>query len=86
MAYCPFSFCASSSACLKSFLIECHVRLTVESEILKLASFGLARKAFLCYSLKYQPSGSNSVVECQLPKLDVAGSSPVSRSKKINSL
>src|SRR5262249_50359482 len=25
-------------------------------------------------------SGSNSVVECQLPKLDVAGSSPVSRS------
>ncbi len=25
--------------------------------------------------------GSNSVVECQLPKLDVAGSSPVSRSK-----
>ena len=27
-------------------------------------------------------SGSNSVVECQLPKLDVAGSIPVSRSKK----
>ena len=26
-------------------------------------------------------SGSNSVVECQLPKLDVAGSIPVSRSK-----
>ena len=26
--------------------------------------------------------GSNSVVECQLPKLDVAGSSPVSRSEK----
>ena len=25
-------------------------------------------------------SGSNSVVECQLPKLDVAGSIPVSRS------
>src|SRR5215831_16909301 len=25
-------------------------------------------------------SGSNSVVECQLPKLDVAGSTPVSRS------
>lgn len=24
--------------------------------------------------------GSNSMVECQLPKLDVAGSSPVSRS------
>jgi hypothetical protein len=29
--------------------------------------------------------GSNSVVECQLPKLDVAGSTPVSRSK-INNL
>ena len=27
-------------------------------------------------------SGSNSVVECQLPKLDVAGSNPVSRSIK----
>lgn len=27
-----------------------------------------------------QGCGSNSVVECQLPKLDVAGSSPVSRS------
>ncbi len=25
-------------------------------------------------------SGCNSVVECQLPKLDVAGSSPVARS------
>jgi hypothetical protein len=24
--------------------------------------------------------GSNSVVECQLPKLDVVGSSPISRS------
>ena len=29
---------------------------------------------------KFGPCGSNSVVECQLPKLDVAGSSPVSRS------
>ena len=28
-------------------------------------------------------SGSNSVVECQLPKLDVAGSNPVSRSKTL---
>ncbi len=26
------------------------------------------------------------MVECQLPKLDVAGSSPVSRSKKFNQL
>ena len=31
-------------------------------------------------------SGSNSVVECQLPKLDVAGSNPVSRSKNLKSL
>jgi hypothetical protein len=30
--------------------------------------------------LKTKASGSNSVVECQLPKLDVAGSTPVSRS------
>ena len=26
------------------------------------------------------------MVECQLPKLDVTGSSPVSRSKKINNI
>ena len=32
--------------------------------------------------LKKNISGSNSAVECQLPKLDVAGSIPVSRSKK----
>ena len=31
-------------------------------------------------------SGSNSAVECQLPKLDVAGSIPVSRSIEINNL
>jgi hypothetical protein len=27
------------------------------------------------------PSGRNSAVECQLPKLDVVGSSPIARSK-----
>ncbi len=35
-------------------------------------------------SMRYiqeKKSGSNSVVECQLPKLDVVGSSPISRSK-----
>jgi hypothetical protein len=31
-------------------------------------------------SAKSKERGSNSVVECQLPKLDVAGSNPVSRS------
>ncbi len=31
-------------------------------------------------SLEAKVSGSNSVVECQLPKLDVAGSTPVARS------
>ena len=31
----------------------------------------------------FDKGGSNSVVECQLPKLDVAGSSPVSRSNAI---
>ena len=30
--------------------------------------------------LELSSSGSNSAVECQLPKLDVAGSIPVSRS------
>ena len=29
-------------------------------------------------------SGRNSAVECQLPKLDVAGSTPVARSKLSN--
>ena len=33
--------------------------------------------------LRHTLSGSNSAVECQLPKLDVAGSIPVSRSKFI---
>lgn len=28
--------------------------------------------------------GRNSVVECKLPKLDVAGSTPVARSRLIN--
>ena len=31
-------------------------------------------------------SGRNSAVECQLPKLDVAGSTPVARSKIFNGL
>jgi hypothetical protein len=31
-------------------------------------------------------SGRNSAVECQLPKLDVAGSIPVARSNKISEL
>ena len=30
--------------------------------------------------MRRKKSGSNSAVECQLPKLDVAGSIPVSRS------
>lgn len=41
------------------------------------------RSAARCYnhSSCSKKSGSNSVVECQLPKLNVAGSIPVSRSK-----
>lgn len=31
-------------------------------------------------------SGRNSAVECQLPKLDVVGSSPIARSNKNNGL
>jgi len=34
----------------------------------------------------HEVGGSNSVVECQLPKLDVAGSTPVSRSNFFNDL
>jgi hypothetical protein len=34
----------------------------------------------LYFDMFVSTSGSNSVVECQLPKLDVAGSTPVSRS------
>jgi hypothetical protein len=33
--------------------------------------------------LTFQNCGCNSVVECQLPKLNVAGSSPVTRLIKI---
>jgi hypothetical protein len=35
---------------------------------------------FLLNNITTLVSGRNSVVECQLPKLDVAGSSPVARS------
>ena len=51
----------------------------------RLTHFDLAHKALSLIYLWRLLSGSNSVVECQLPKLDVAGSSPVSRSK-INNL
>ena len=40
----------------------------------------------LCYTDSDRTSGSNSAVECQLPKLDVAGSIPVSRSIFSNQL
>ena len=45
---------------------------------------GAMIKTSRCYTRRGKPllSGSNSVVECQLPKLDVAGSIPVSRSKR----
>jgi hypothetical protein len=51
-----------------------------ESQILRRGEFGLARDRLFLLYLRFQSSGSNSVVECQLPKLDVAGSNPVSRS------
>ena len=54
VAYCPFSFCASSSACLKSFLIECHVRPTVESGIPRLGDFGRARNRLILLYLRCQ--------------------------------
>ncbi len=51
-----------------------------ESDVLTLADFGLVDNSLFLLRLGRPPSGSNSVVECQLPKLDVAGSTPVSRS------
>ena len=33
-----------------------------------------------CYSKMFSTSGNNSVVECDLAKVEVAGSNPVSRS------
>jgi hypothetical protein len=39
---------------------------------------------FASFSLRLTPTcGINSAVECQLPKLKVAGSNPVSRSKEV---
>ena len=51
-----------------------------------LLDLGVAHKLLFVLGLIYRLSGSNSVVECQLPKLDVAGSSPVSRSNLFNNL
>ena len=34
----------------------------------------------ICYSGSFSASGNNSVVECDLAKVEVAGSNPVSRS------
>lgn len=45
-------------------------------------NMGGANTSVLFASLKL--CGCNSVVECQLPKLNVAGSSPVTRLQKIN--
>ena len=42
--------------------------------------FGPSSQVTALLYLGCRASGSNSVVECQLPKLDVAGSTPVSRS------
>ena len=39
---------------------------------------GLKMEASACLKL-YKRCGCNSVVECKLPKLDVAGSNPVAR-------
>ena len=38
----------------------------------------------VCYTVKLQPAGgNNSVVECDLAKVEVAGSNPVSRSIRL---
>ena len=48
--------------------------------IQSLCSSGVQNGMRFRTSLKQKRRGSNSAVECQLPKLDVAGSIPVSRS------
>ena len=55
-----------------------HIRFNLahEKSILALALYWV----FSYHGTRNLMCGSNSVVECQLPKLDVAGSSPVSRS------
>ena len=40
----------------------------------------LAQWMGLCYTSQTVPGGNNSVVECDLAKVEVAGSNPVSRS------
>ena len=48
--------------------------------------FGLKELWRGCYSDHHLSRGGNSAVECQLPKLDVAGSIPVPRSIVVISL
>ena len=48
------------------------VRVTCEAEFAVIANVADARTIDV-------PRGCNSVVECQLPKLNVAGSNPVAR-------
>ena len=38
----------------------------------------------ICYSKVFSTSGNNSVVECDLAKVEVAGSNPVSRSIRLS--
>ena len=47
---------------------------------LSLMGLALNRRQCFCYSKMFSTSGNNSVVECDLAKVEVAGSNPVSRS------
>ena len=46
----------------------------------KATPIGVARKAVVSLHLGVWQGGNNSVVECDLAKVEVAGSNPVSRS------
>ena len=52
----------------------------VESRFSCRVDDGYGTSPLILLYLQMKTSGSNSVVECQLPKLDVVGSSPISRS------
>ena len=42
-------------------------------------AYGPAQETVVCSGMREELCGRNSVVECQLPKLDVGGSNPLAR-------
>jgi hypothetical protein len=56
----------------------CRKNEEIMSQAGRAVDFSLTRKSVV--SIKKGASGNNSVVECNLAKVEVAGSNPVSRS------